>query len=159
MTEDQERIKLRDFFAQMPEVSFAYLFGSRAKGKTRPGSDWDVAVWLDADDPYDRLMIRLDIQNALSDLLGQAVDVVDLRSATPLLRNEVIQARGLLWAQDPLSQSKWELQSVAEYLDWLPYHRRHASALLERLAGKDGEAHDQSEADRGSPWDVGPIHR
>lgn len=155
MTEDRD--KLREYFAAQLDVSFAYLFGSRAKGTARPGSDWDIAVWLDIEDPYDRLMRRLDIQADLGQSLGREVDVVDLRSATPLLWNEVIQARGLLWARDPLSQSQWELRAIGEYLDWLPYHRRYASALLDRLTRKEGEGNDQPRVGGDSPWDVKPV--
>ena len=155
MTEDHE--KLREYFAAQSDISFAYLFGSRAKGTARSDSDWDVAVWLNTDDPYDRLTRRLDLQSELSRSLGGEVDVVDLRSATPLLWNEVIQARGLLWSGNPLRQAQWELRAIGEYLDWLPYHRRYASALLARLTKKAGEGNDQPGVGGDSPWNVNPV--
>lgn len=43
--EMEERI--RSALEERPEVLFAYLFGSRAGGRTHPESDVDVAVYLD----------------------------------------------------------------------------------------------------------------
>jgi predicted nucleotidyltransferase len=35
---------IRDIFLQFPEVEKAFIFGSRAKGNYRPGSDIDLAI-------------------------------------------------------------------------------------------------------------------
>ncbi len=40
---------LRRFFSGQADVIAAYLFGSRAAGRARPGSDVDVAVLLSED--------------------------------------------------------------------------------------------------------------
>lgn len=39
--------KLKDYCAKRDDVILAFLFGSQAKGLTRPSSDWDIAVYLD----------------------------------------------------------------------------------------------------------------
>ena len=39
--------RIRDLVSSDPLVAFATLFGSRASGRARPDSDWDVAVFLD----------------------------------------------------------------------------------------------------------------
>ena len=39
--------RLADALEEREEVLEAYLFGSRARGRQRPGSDVDVAVYVD----------------------------------------------------------------------------------------------------------------
>jgi predicted nucleotidyltransferase len=57
------------------------LHGSRARGDHGPGSDWDFGVLADGEVDLPELVL------ALSQLLGtDAVDVVDLRRASALLR-------------------------------------------------------------------------
>ncbi|MDR3329590.1 MAG: nucleotidyltransferase domain-containing protein [Prevotellaceae bacterium] len=66
--------KLRSVFAQHPEVEEVLLYGSRAKGTYRPGSDIDITmkgallthaiqskVWLEIDDLLLPCMIDLSI--------------------------------------------------------------------------------------------------
>lgn len=57
--------RLREVLATAPGVEEAVLFGSRAKGETRPGSDIDLA--LKGPDLSARDLLRL--ANALDDLL------------------------------------------------------------------------------------------
>ena len=43
----QEKIdQLRDYFLKRDDIILAFLFGSQAKGLTRPSSDWDVALYF-----------------------------------------------------------------------------------------------------------------
>ncbi len=51
-------------FAQYPEIHHVILYGSRAKGNYRPGSDIDLAIKGDLD--YSSL---LKLENELDDLL------------------------------------------------------------------------------------------
>ncbi|OHE68241.1 MAG: DNA polymerase III subunit beta, partial [Treponema sp. RIFOXYC1_FULL_61_9] len=44
LTEDDLRY-IRDTLARFPEVERAAVFGSRAKGTHKPGSDIDLAIW------------------------------------------------------------------------------------------------------------------
>ncbi len=43
---EQSIKKLVTYFKERPDVVFAYLFGSRAKGEARASSDWDIAVYV-----------------------------------------------------------------------------------------------------------------
>lgn len=57
--------KIRAVFAAHPEVESAVLYGSRAKGSHRPGSDIDLT--LHGKDLNDRIL--LDLMGELDDLL------------------------------------------------------------------------------------------
>lgn len=67
-----------------------YLFGSFANASARAGSDVDLGVL--ATNPVPTLK-RLEIAEGLSSALGRDVDLVDLRSASAVLRSQVV-ARG-----------------------------------------------------------------
>ena len=68
---------IADIFA-LAGVRFAYLFGSRARGQERPGSDYDIAVYYaDAEqvDVYQRFLRGCDLQVRLQEHLGTKVDL------------------------------------------------------------------------------------
>lgn len=56
---------LLEVLAQYPEVNSVTLFGSRAKGNWRPGSDVDLCL----DAPKLSMAARLELENRLDDLL------------------------------------------------------------------------------------------
>lgn len=62
---DSTIIKINSVFAQYPEIDRVTLFGSRAKGNYRPGSDIDLVIF-GAKTRFEQL---LEIENALDDLL------------------------------------------------------------------------------------------
>lgn len=58
--------ELVSIFKLFPQVKLAYFFGSMAKGKGGPLSDYDFAVFLEEKDFKKRFEIRLDLLNKLS---------------------------------------------------------------------------------------------
>ena len=84
-------IVLRELAASSATV---YLFGSRARGTARRGSDVDVAVDGASD-------LSIHTLSRLREVLEEStipfrVDVVDLRDATPAFRERVL-AEGIRW--------------------------------------------------------------
>lgn len=63
------------------------LFGSFARGDSRPGSDIDFLVDLD---PGRTLLDLIGVKQELEDLLGRSVDVVTERSLSPYIRDSVL---------------------------------------------------------------------
>lgn len=74
--------------------SKVYLFGSRAEGKHDVGSDIDIAVDIGA--PIDSQKIYLIKEKLEETNIPQRVDVVDLYSASDLLKEQVM-TKGILW--------------------------------------------------------------
>lgn len=71
-----------------------YLFGSRAAGAPRPGSDYDIGI-----DPGQELPVGLlsRLREALEELpVPHAVDVVDLSQTAPEFARTV-RKEGVLW--------------------------------------------------------------
>ena len=79
-----------------PVVVFARLFGSRAQGTPRPGSDWDVAVYLDETlDADERFAVRRRLGATLSGPQAE-IDLIVLNDAPALLAHRALQGKELL---------------------------------------------------------------
>jgi uncharacterized protein len=71
-----------------------YLFGSRARGTNKPGADIDLA--LDCSAPIDFRIILKIYNDIEATNIPLSVDLVDLYSASDLLKSEV-KKEGILW--------------------------------------------------------------
>ncbi|MDX9822759.1 MAG: nucleotidyltransferase domain-containing protein [Syntrophales bacterium] len=101
-------------FRRSKKISAVYLFGSTATGKTRRGSDIDLAVI--AKKTISRPE-RLKLQADLSILFGKEVDLVIFRQAGPLLQHQILKYGRLIFESDPAERIRQEVLSRAEYLD------------------------------------------
>jgi predicted nucleotidyltransferase len=113
---------------QFPEVLVAYLFGLRARGDARPGSDVDIAVVLD--DP-ERLARRsrydceAELTAAFMRTLGNSnVDVVLLHRASPLLAHRVVRDGQVALCRDETARVRAEVHAMQRYLDTEPLRQR-----------------------------------
>jgi predicted nucleotidyltransferase len=85
---------IRDLLAAEPDIVFAFLFGSRATGRPRPDSDWDVGVYFDPSlSSKERGWRRLDLVGRLEDF--GPVDLVPINDADPILAHRVLGGRAL----------------------------------------------------------------
>ena len=122
---------LTDRLAAVPEIAFASLFGSRARGDERPDSDWDVAVYLREDlSAHDRFRLRLRLAAELEDL-GR-VDVGILNDAPPFLAHRAIMGERLL-VRDPSALVRFSVRTVARSEDGRYWRELHRKARLRRL--------------------------
>lgn len=126
-TVDQIRQRLEEF----PEISFAYLFGSRVKGTPREDSDWDVAVALSAElTAEERFRLQLRLAADLEEL-GR-LDLVILNDAPPLLAHRAISGQRLL-VRDEVALVRFSVRTVAMYADQQPWREAFRRARQQRL--------------------------
>lgn len=86
--------KAKACLATHQNIVAAWLFGSQSRGTAHPGSDVDLAVW--GEQPL-TLEEHLSLQLELEDALGEPrVDLVDLRTVSPVLQFEALQGQRLL---------------------------------------------------------------
>ena len=112
-------------------VVFALLFGSRAGGRPRPDSDWDVAVYLRDDlTAEERFKIRLRLMADL-DVLGRA-DIVILNEAPPLLAHRALQGQRLV-VRDPAALVRFTVRATSLAEDARYWSEIHLQARLRRL--------------------------
>ena len=127
MTESAElERRLVEFFgAHAEDAAAVYLFGSAARGTSRPDSDVDVgilfkhapAATLEAQ-PYD---LAADLETHL----GQPVDVIVLNSAPVDLRIRVLRDGHLIVDRDRSRRIAFEVQTRNEFFDLEPVLREY----------------------------------
>lgn len=122
---------LGDALAHLPAVSFAYLFGSAARGELRPLSDIDIAVYLvEAADPAE---VRLAVVGAATRHLGtDAVDVVVLNSAPTALVGRILSDRQVIVDRDPFRRHRFESAELRKFFDFARRERRLLAAMYPR---------------------------
>lgn len=118
------------------KVAAAYLFGSQARGNPGPLSDVDLAVWASPElNARQRFELRLRLASAVERALdGQAVDLVVLDDASPLLRHRAWRDGELLLDRDPRTRVRDEARALVEYLDTKPLREQTARGVSNRLA-------------------------
>ena len=119
-----------------PEVLFAYLFGSYAKGIQDDKSDIDIAIYiideniLEKDPLYpSRLAIKL--EKALAE--KRTLDVRVLNGSTLGFRSQVLRYGKLLVSKDEKKRIEFETTSLAHYYDFKPHLEMYDAARRARL--------------------------
>lgn len=113
----------------------AKLIGSQARGTAGPLSDVDVGVWHEQGlDGGARLRLRLDLARAASGALGtDAVDVILLNDATPLMRHRAMRDGRRLVERDPRTRVSLETRALLDYLDTAPLRAELARGQRHRI--------------------------
>lgn len=115
-------------------VAVAYLFGSRAAGTERPGSDYDIAVLFDHDADW---LEPPTVADALARRFGgTSVDVVDLERVNLELRGAVVQTGRLVYSVDEPRRVAFETRTRSEYFDYVPTMRSLTWSFTRRIADR-----------------------
>lgn len=96
----------------IPDLIALYRFGSQAKRNTRPDSDVDLAVLTRYPVPALR---RFDLAQELAAQLHRDVDLVDLRSASTVMRMQVISTGECLDASNESARREFEMYTYSDY--------------------------------------------
>ena len=129
---DATRATLAAVFAGHPEVRFALLFGSVARGEARPDSDVDVAVAGEAD--------VLALMAEISLALGREAHVVPVETASIPLNDELLRD-GLVVHDSPRGDAAdWRARTLATQELDRPAYRLMVGAFVAKLARSGGAA-------------------
>ena len=128
--------EVKAFIGRQERVRVAYLFGSYAKDKAGPLSDFDIAVLLDGClDKQESFDLRLRLINAISSMLKtDKVDVVVMNNAPLLLNYNIISEGRILDSKDELERVMFETYILSRYLDRKYYDERHVKMGIKRIA-------------------------
>jgi predicted nucleotidyltransferase len=120
----------------VPGVVHAALAGSQARGTARPGSDVDIAVWMDLQlTPDARLALGGRLHEAATRALGgRAVDLIDLHRASPTVCHRAIRDRVVLVERDRDERVRLDTRALIAYWDTEALRRVVAEATRKRLA-------------------------
>jgi uncharacterized protein len=96
----------------IPDLIALYRFGSQAKGTARPDSDVDLAV-LSRVAPSE--LRRFELAQELATQLHRDVDLVDLRSASTVMRMQVISTGECLDTSNDSARREFEIYAYSDY--------------------------------------------
>lgn len=122
MTNPSDRI--RKVLEKDESVIFAYLFGSRAKGLSGEGSDWDVAIYFDKEalKDWSRFWLEAEIEREIK----ETAQVTVLNTIEdPVFAFEIINKGMLLLERNPEARILFEANMLRRYYDWSYYLKRH----------------------------------
>lgn len=127
----RQRLKRLPSLFEERGVRLAYLFGSLAEERQAPGraQDVDLALLTVPGLPAYHLT------DEIGKILGtERLDVVDLGTASPVLRFHIVSRGELLYAADEDVRLEFELETVRQYQDTEWLRRQQTAMLKERLA-------------------------
>ncbi len=128
-TERDDQAAVAAIRSAVPDLIAIYRFGSSVDGVRGPESDVDLALLAHtALEP----MARFELQERLASALHQAVDLVDLRGASPVMAIQVIGKGRLLLDADASARGRFEDLTYSTYAR-LNEERR---GILERVAAE-----------------------
>lgn len=106
-----------------------YLFGSVGTPYERPDSDLDVAVLYAAPLTFEQ---RVEVSARIAEATGRTIDLVDLGSADPIIRRQVI-ATGTVVREDGRGvRARFEMRTLSEHHDLKIERRAAERELVER---------------------------
>jgi len=85
--------QLKTYFQSSDDISFAFLFGSHARGKTFKESDVDIAIYLKGEYSLKRVK---KIWSDLENLLKKEIDLITLNTAPPLIGYSAIRGKAIV---------------------------------------------------------------
>ena len=97
---------------RIPDLVAVYQFGSQVRGTARPASDVDLAI-LSAH-PIPGVQI-FHLAQELAIRLHRDVDLVDLRSASTVMRMQVLTSGQCLDARNAQAKAEFEMYTYADY--------------------------------------------
>jgi len=113
---------------EVPGLELLVLFGSRARGDSHPGSDWDFGYLagpsFDPDGLLARLVLLLDTDD---------VDLADLARANGLLRFRVAAEGRPLFESEPGRFDDFSFWAISFWCDMGPIIREAYEGILEDL--------------------------
>jgi len=127
--------KISTILEKEPDILFAYLFGSYAKGTQDKRSDIDIAIYLKDEtilekNPHYPSKVAIKIERELGE--KRTLDVRVLNGSTIRFKNQVLYGK-LLFSRDEKRRIQFETSSLDEYFDFKPHIDMYDNARKARL--------------------------
>lgn len=110
-----------------PEIRLAFAFGSVPAGRATYESDIDIAILAAEPLNADQLM---HLTHDIAMLTGRPVDIIDLKTAGPLVGQQVLRNGKLLVRRNEYELGDFISRTIIDAADFLPLRNR---AVRERL--------------------------
>ena len=143
MSKQPDLSRLAEIFRGYEGVTAVYLFGSVADGKTRPGSDLDLAIVPRS------AALRQQKLNILTDLVRAGFDNVDLvllDTNDITLKFEAVRRNRLIYAVPEFDHGSYFSKVIRQYFDFEPYLKIQREAYKKRILDGQKTNHPQTAA-------------
>jgi len=120
---DAQKQAIADLLEKEPQIVAAYLFGSQANGRAGLLSDIDLGVIFLSSVSENRrdALLRTLFAKLSIELKTDAIDLLDLRRASVLLRYRATFNSALLFTKDRVLTNRLAFESLQAYEDFKPY--------------------------------------
>lgn len=126
---------LRRALEAEPDVAYALIFGSSARGTARADSDADIAIELVPGAARDVHALG-GLAARLMAAVGRSVDLVLLDEATPALAYRIFRDGHLLVERDHALLVARKARAMLDYLDFKPVEELCAAGILRAAAAR-----------------------
>jgi predicted nucleotidyltransferase len=128
LVKEKNREKIREVLVYREEVRFAYLFGSRIEGVSRPESDLDLAIYLDKEriqkmDPLFETRLALEIEKVVYEAFE--MDILVLNRASLTLKYQATDKGELIYYRDEAEARDYEALVRKKYIDFSPMRKEY----------------------------------
>jgi predicted nucleotidyltransferase len=130
MTPEMDNHVITEFLNRhIPHVIAIYQFGSQARGTARPASDLDLAVLARGPIPNEQ---RFSLAQELAVRLHRDVDLLDLHTASTVMRMQVLTTGQCLETRDERAKAEFEMYAYADYARLNEERRELVKGITER---------------------------
>ena len=112
--------QITELLTSYPTMDIVIVFGSAAKDQLASNSDIDLAVLTQEPLTSD---LKMQIIQKLGDHLGRPIDLIDLKTASPLLTAEILNNGVRLLGSDN-AYGKLMSRHIMDYEDFAPLQKR-----------------------------------
>ncbi|MBE0448783.1 MAG: nucleotidyltransferase domain-containing protein [Actinobacteria bacterium] len=123
---------LSKVLTKYPVIS-AYLFGSYARGNAHPGSDIDIAIYIE---PVSKLSLDEELTVGREVEAKSGLKPIDLRIMNDMpvtVQGEILTRGVLLYSADDKERVTYETKTLALYFDYLPHIERFRKEFLKSV--------------------------
>jgi predicted nucleotidyltransferase len=133
MTADELNKNIATYCATRPEIVACYLFGSRAVGKERAGSDVDVAFLLDATIlPTDYFNLKMSYLSALGALLRLDIHPLIMNDAGEVVLEQIFRKGLPVYGYDSLDCVRFRMLQFSLIAEFAPIRDRMEDMLFRK---------------------------
>jgi len=126
---------VKNILKKEPNIEFAFLFGSYAKGEETEFSDIDIAIYTkEQKDKYDNIKFEFEIETKLSEKIPlQKFDVRTLNYAPIVIVGKIINEGKLLFAQNETFLTDYIVRNRIKYMDYMIVYKPLLEQRYEEL--------------------------
>ena len=124
------------YFSGQGQVVAVFLFGSRAAGRSRPGSDVDIALLFDHRLKAEQDFLLDRFSRELTRKLRKDLHLVVMNRAGEMLLKQILAKGICLCVNNPKALARFKIAALSRIFDYDVHHRHFVSGLKRRMAGE-----------------------